>query len=287
MKNTFCVISRTAICLLAAVFITAGLSLNLPAQDNTSAVEGLDWHYGPKEIKMEDIAEVRVPAKFVFLNGDDTRKLMEAMGNISTDTEVGLLAPEELNWFIVFEFSEVGYVKDDEKDALDSEAILQSLQEGNQEANKIRQKRGFPPLNLLGWEAEPSYNETTHNLEWATRLQSGQEGISINHNVRLLGRKGVMSATLVAAPEDYEGTLPEMDSCLENYAFLPGQKYEEFRQGDTVAKYGLTALVVGGAAAVAAKTGLLKHLWKLIVLAFGAIAAFFKRIFGKKQAVNE
>ncbi len=44
----------------------------------------------------------------------------------------------------------------------------------------------------------------------------------------------------------------------------------------------LTALVVGGATAVAAKSGLLKGLWKLIVAGAVGVAAFLKKIFGRK-----
>jgi uncharacterized membrane-anchored protein len=55
-----------------------------------------------------------------------------------------------------------------------------------------------------------------------------------------------------------------------------------------VAKYGLTALVVGGAAAGAAKLGMfgwlavfIKKAWKAVVLAVVAVGAFLKRlIFG-------
>ena len=55
-----------------------------------------------------------------------------------------------------------------------------------------------------------------------------------------------------------------------------------------MAKYGLAALVVGGAAVGAAKLGLftgllvfLKKGWKLAIVGLAALATFFKKIFGK------
>ncbi len=60
---------------------------------------------------------------------------------------------------------------------------------------------------------------------------------------------------------------------------MPGQKYAEWRSGDKVAKYGLTALIVGGAATAAVKSGLLIKFWKLIVAGFLGLSAFLKRVY--------
>ena len=55
------------------------------------------------------------------------------------------------------------------------------------------------------------------------------------------------------------------------------RSYSDFRAGDKVAEYGLATLVAGGATAVAAKTGLLAKLWKLIAAGIAALIAFLKR----------
>ena len=69
------------------------------------------------------------------------------------------------------------------------------------------------------------------------------------------------------------------------FHLLPGQAYSDWRSGDKVAKYGLTALIVGGAAAAAVKTGLLFKFWKLIVAGFLALVAFVKRAFNYMKRV--
>jgi len=58
---------------------------------------------------------------------------------------------------------------------------------------------------------------------------------------------------------------------------VEGQRYAEFRPGDKIAEYGLAALITGGAAAVALKTGLFQKFWKLIVLGFVALAGALKK----------
>ena len=75
---------------------------------------------------------------------------------------------------------------------------------------------------------------------------------------------------------------------LGGYEFTAGEKYAEFKSGDKIAEYGLGALVLGGAAAAAAKAGWLKFLgkfWIVIVAALAAAWGFIKRFFfGRKDA---
>ena len=91
---------------------------------------------------------------------------------------------------------------------------------------------------------------------------------------------------LIVDPESLPTTLPTFKELLGGYAFQSGNSYAEYRQGDKVAKYGLAALVVGGAAVGAAKLGLftgllvfLKKGWKLVVVGLAAVAAFIKKLF--------
>ncbi len=216
---------------------------------------------------------------------------MEFYENPVNGTELGFLAPIEEDWFLVFEFDDIGYVKDEEKDELDADAILESIREGNREANKIRREKGWGMLDVVGWHQPPYYNEQTHNLEWATLGRSSEGATVINYNTRLLGREGVMRATLVADPGQIEGILLTSKTLLEGYEFLTGNRYSEFRVGDKIAEYGLTALITGGAAAVAVKTGLFKKLWKFILFGIIAVIGFIKKIlatlFGKKEQAED
>jgi uncharacterized membrane-anchored protein len=248
-------------------------------QDMKARLDKVRWQQGPAIANLGTIAQVRLPEGYVFAGGDDTRLLMEAMHNPPNGQELGFIAPTSTDWYVVFEFDEVGYVKDDEKNSLDADAMLKSIKAGNEAANKAREKKGWPAMAILGWEVPPRYNAETHNLEWAIRGQGSGEPV-VNHNTRLLGRKGVMKVVLVTEPTKLAETMPHFDTLVANFEFKPGSRYAEWRQGDKIAEYGLTALVVGGAAAVAVKSGILKSLWKLIVVASVGVAAFLKRLLG-------
>jgi uncharacterized membrane-anchored protein len=259
------------------------MTLSALAQPNEpSVMERVKWLQGPSIGRLGDIAEVRVPAGYVFADAHDTRLLMEAMHNPTSGTELGFIAPARLDSFLVFEFEDTGYVKDDEKNSLDADAMLKAIQKGNEAANRARAKRGWAPLNITGWEQLPRYNPETHNLEWAIRAESEGSPV-INWNTRLLGRSGVMKVTLVTDPKILHETLPHYQTLLGGYSYSSGHRYAEFRQGDKMAHYGLSALVVGGATAVAAKTGILKSLWKALVVGFLAGIGVLRKLFTRKK----
>jgi uncharacterized membrane-anchored protein len=110
------------------------------------------------------------------------------------------------------------------------------------------------------------------------RSKSGGE--SVNWSVRVLGREGVMNIDLVLAPEGLDAALPEFEKVIDSFQYEDGQRYAQFTSGDKIAEYGLAALVVGGGAAIAAKTGLLSKLLKPLLIGLAFLAAMGKRIWG-------
>ena len=251
-----------------------------------------DWIAGPTYVDLgKNLADLNLEDGYIFANAEDTAALLEYMGNIPNKKELGLITPNEenKNWFIVFRHHPVGYVKDDEKDSIDSAAILNAIREGTEQANKIRAQKGITPLNIIDWYQEPYYDEVTHNLTWTILAEQDGEEI-VNHNVRLLGRQGYISVVLVADAPTLDSSMAELNDIISNVTYKEGKSYAEYVKGDKVAKYGLTALIAGGSAAAAAKFGLFKILgkaWKVIVIvALGILAALNKTLksaFGGKN----
>lgn len=253
------------------------------ASDKAERLQLNQLQRGPVIGDLDGRAQIRVPEGFVFAGPEGTRRILEAMHNPTHGSELGLVAPTNLAWFVVFEFDAVGYVRDDEKTKLDADAILDSIRKGTRSGNEERRNRGWPEIEIAGWEQKPKYNDRTHNLEWAVKATSEDKSI-VNHNTRVLGREGVMRVTLVTDPESLPLQIPAFRDVMTGFEFAKGHGYAEYRPGDKVAKYGLTALVVGGATAVALKTGAFKWLWKLIVFGAIAISGFFRNLFGRRKS---
>jgi uncharacterized membrane-anchored protein len=124
------------------------------------------------------------------------------------------------DWFMLFEFHEVGYVADDEKGSLDASAILSSIKRGTESSNEIRKQKGWPAFHVTGWSKEPFYDDQTHNLTWAIVGQndSSQGSPTVNYSVRLLGRRGTMSVDLVLAPDQLPAVLPQFNQLMQHYS---------------------------------------------------------------------
>ena len=184
-------------------------------------------------------------------------------------------------------------MKDDDKDKLDASKLYETLEKGVTQENESRRAQGWSEYKLRGWMTPPNYDERTNNLTWAFKLSSSRDNyqhVSLNEKIRLLGRGGVMNVTLVAGLDGFKETEASAQKLLTGFSYVSGQKYAEFTSGDKVAKYGLAALVVGGAGAIALKTGLLAYLgkfWKLVVagvVGIGVgIAKLWKKITGRDE----
>lgn len=268
---------------LTLVMTLSGLVLT-PAsfsQDAERENQPLPWIAGPTTMPIGDgLAEVEVPEGFLFLGQKGTVQLMELTENPVSGGEMATLTPEsdEEAWFLVFEWDDIGWVDDSERE-LDAEELISSLREGNDAGNKERLRRGWPTLEIVGWKEEPHYDAVTNNLTWAIQAESEGHPV-INKTVKLLGRRGTMTATLVAGPEELDSASTTTDELLMAYSFRPGSRYAEYIPGtDRAAEIGLAALVVGGGAAVLVKSGLLARFWKLIVVGALAVAGGLRRIF--------
>lgn len=251
-----------------------------PEQQHAKEVfESLAWiHTGTAPVGTK--AQFVVPAGYGFLNPGDTKKLMELMMNPSHGDEY-LFAPEGMTWFAVLQFEETGYVKDDEK--IDPDALIQSIRAGTEASNEERKSRGWAPLTIVGWRFPPRYDSQNRRLEWAVDAQSDGKTV-VNYNTRILGRSGVTSATVVADPQQLDQAVGEFKTAIQNFSYVEGERYTEFKQGDKVAEYGLAALVAGGAAAVAVKSGAAKWLWKVLVGVGIAVVAGIKALMGRKKS---
>ena len=275
---------KLLLCTLALIAVLASGALITAQENSGEARPAIDWQDGPATGDLR-VAEIAIPEGYRFTGVAGAKRFMELTQNPPTGRELGVLIPNTKGdndpfWFVVFEFQDVGYIKDDEKDKLDAGALLGSIRDGNEEANKVRKKRGWNTLEIVGWEKEPFYDARSHNLTWAIRGRTpGRQDDVVNYSTRVLGRRGTMNVDLVLDPQLVSTVIPEFDNLIGGFTYKQGSRYAEFVKGDKVAAYGLTALVAGGVGAGLVKSGLLGKLWKVIVFGILALLALIKKIF--------
>ncbi len=207
----------------------------------------IDWRPGPFTAKLGESAEIAVPEGFLFTDKKGAQKLLELTQNIPSGREVGAIVPRtkegEQTWFVTFQFHEVGFIRDDEKDQLNGDVILKSIKDGTEESNKVRAEKGWPAIHVAGWEHPPFYDQQTNNLTWAILGKDDNGEESVNHSIRVLGRQGTMNIDVVMGLGEYSKVVPQFDQLVSGLKYREGHRYTDYVSGDKLAEYGLTALI--------------------------------------------
>ncbi len=242
------------------------------------------------------VATLNVPETFYYLGpADSERVLVEVWGNPpgAGQNTLGMLFPNEYTpfdqgaWAVTIEYEEDGYVSDEDADEINYAKLLSQMKKATKEASKERVNQGYEPIQLVGWASQPFYDKASHKLHWAKEIKFGdQEVNTLNYNIRVLGRKGVLVLNFIADMSQKEVIDANINTVLALAEFNPGSRYQDFDPSiDKVAAYGLGALVAGK---IAAKTGFLaavlialKKFWIFIVI---GIAALFGKLFRRKPA---
>jgi uncharacterized membrane-anchored protein len=286
--------------IVALVSVSARAEDAPPAEDDHQAEIEAAWKAadktataGPAEIKLLDEATMKLPQGESFIPSTEAAALMRAYGNRTDERLTGLVVStkEGDSWMVVVKHVEEGYVRDGDAKEWEPDAMLDSLKEGTEEANKDRAERGYPELEIVGWVQPPKYDAVAHRLVWSlsARNRGGDpnEPNNINYNTYALGRDGYFSLNLLTSTADIEHDKPAVQGLLGDLTYLPGKRYEDFNDTtDKVAEYGLAALV--GAVAIK-KLGLLAvagvfllKIWKLAAIAIVAGGAAMRRFFRRK-----
>ncbi len=243
-------------------------------------------------------ATLNLPRSLRYLDGADAeRVLTDLWGNPPGSDAIGMLVPADISladgersWAIVLQYEEEGYVSDEDAQEIDYTEMMQEMQASAADNNEARKQQGYGAVDIVGWAEPPRYDAGTHKLHWAKELAfEGQGEHTLNYDVRVLGRHGVLVMQAVAGIGQLSQIKPGMSEALAAVDFNEGARYADFNPAtDKAAEYGLAALVAGG---IAAKTGLWAKLLALLIagkkLVIAAVVLLFAgigKLFGKKKA---
>lgn len=207
-------------------------------------------------------ASLQTGTRFVFFGPADARKIIvEGWGNPpeTADSALGIIFPADAvfphdRWGAVITYESTGYVSDETASKQEYDKLLAEMRRGEDEDNAQRRKDGYPAVKLVGWAPDPSYDRAHHSLTWGRELAfEGMDEHSLNYDVRLLGRKGVLNINVVGLTRQ----LPQIQAVGRDLAsaarFNNGSRYVDYTPGDQRAAYGLVGLVGMGAGLVVAK----------------------------------
>lgn len=251
----------------------------------------IKYQTGP--ITLENGIGLTVPAGYKFIPSNDAEWIVyDLWGNPRSSGIMGMIVKEDyevLNeggWAFILTFDKMGYVEDDDASKIDYDDLLKEMQSGEAEENKEREKMGYGSIHMLGWASKPYYDEKNKVLHWAKSLKfSGSEDTTLNYDVRVLGRYGVLSMNAVGNIHDLNDIKANIPAVTKIAHFTSGNAYADFDSKiDKVAAVTIGGLVAGK---VLAKAGILALLLKNIKLVFLAIAGaggfIWRKISGRKK----
>ena len=222
--------------------------------------------YEPTEgtARIGTVAEVKLTDGWMFLAGAKGRRFLSDLGNHPGASVLGVAIPPdhaESHTFAVYSYADDGHVKDDEDP--DYDQLLADMKESTKAESEDRKKMGEGGVELLGWAEPPHYDKAQHKMYWAETLRfEGNDGLTLNYNVRVLGRAGHLVVNGVGDIDQLDLVAKHNKHLLEVTEFVEGQRYENFDPAyDKVAAYGIGGLVAGK---LALKVGLFAKLLLLL-----------------------
>jgi len=225
------------------------------------------------------IGTLDIPSGFRYLDGEQTSFVLTGLwGNPDGSGTLGMIVPEEIpitspdSWAFIITYDEMGFVKDDDADDIDYDDLLTEMQSDTEAENELRMKEGFEAIALVGWASKPFYDNEKKVLHWAKEIKFGDaEENTLNYNVRILGRKGVLVFNAVSAMSALPDVQKNIEPVLASFHYADGNKYSDFNpELDEVAAWTIGGLVAGK---VLAKVGILAFLLKYIKLIGIALVA--------------
>jgi uncharacterized membrane-anchored protein len=155
--------------------------------------------------------------------------------------------------------------------------------------SQSRIAQGFESIVLVGWASSPYYDKDKKTLHWAKEYRfGGTEQSTLNYNLRILGRKGVVMMNAVASMPQLEDVKNSANKVISSVTFNEGHRYSDFNPDvDEVAAWTVGGLVAGKVLAkVGFFAGLLKF-WKVIAIGLAAAGTAIWRFFNRNKETTE
>lgn len=281
---------------------TTGLADKILESAYKSYVDSITGTFDKKTGKVviaDGLAEIKVPDGYYFIGKEDSKRLLvDLWGNPPESVEgvLGALSKAGVNsitepdsWLVTVSYEETGYIKDEDAESINYDELLSEMKSETSAANTQRQEMGYGTMELVGWAVPPFYDKKAKKLHWAKELNFGNSpDNTLNYDIRILGRKGVLVLTAVSDMNILEEVKQDMPEILEAVNFEQGNRYADFDPSvDKVAAYGIAGLVAGKVLSKVGFFALIAKFWKFIAVGGVAALAFIRRLFFRKKEDSE
>ena len=282
-------------CLLACWLPSLAQSTDSLSSEESAQVQKIidkdkSIQYKTGKVDVDSDVKLNIPTGYKFMSKADAEYVVfDFWGNPRSEGLLGMIVKNNYSiidqnaWAFIVTYENSGFVKDEDAEDIDYDEMLEDLQAAEEEENKQRAEAGFGPIHMTGWAAKPFYDKKNNILHWAKALKFGDAtDTTLNYDVRILGRKGVLSLNAVGSVSQLGDIKAHVPDIIHIAQFKEGSRYQDFDPDvDQVAAYTIGGLVAGK---LLAKVGIFALLLKNIKLVIFALIAVFgtlrNKIFG-------
>ena len=290
-----------------------------PAATWADAPQAQSQKIPPELVKFEaglhkQSGDVAIPAanatlhlgdRYYFIPADEAATVLtKVWGNPPSATEgvLGLVIEQGKSiydnvWSAVVTYEDTGYVPDKNAKSEDYDKVEQQILDSEPDVNAERQKQGYATMHLVGWAQPPSYDPAQHSLIWARDIKFSDAPVdTLNYDVRLLGRKGVLSLNMLSTMNDLSEVRGAASDFGKAASFNPGATYADYDASvDKTAEFGLAGLVAAGAGIVIAKKlgflaialGFGKYILGALAVAGATMRRWIAGLFGRRPKEDQ
>ncbi len=255
----------------------------------------LPWEYELQEYSLEKSnGTFELSEGFALLRSDAARRFdYLTQGMEDPDTEA-LIYNQDTEIQLIFNYYPAGYVSLEDWEDLDANDLLKEISDNTESDNTERAKHNISSLRIGGWLQKPLLNKDNNSVFWVFDVVDGEERY-VNAISIKLGRKGYEKITWVSSYDNYLKSMDLMASLVDQQKFNQGSRYADYSMGDKMAAFGIASLVAvtaGGnpqtrAGILAGLIAMGKKLLIPVLIALGALGAFFRKLFGRKDSKPE
>ncbi len=255
-----------------------------------SIEETFNYQYGEIELP-NSIGKISIPEGYKYLDQQQSEYILTELWGNPPSTSYGMFFKENAkvmdpnSYAFNIEYDEIGYVEDDDADDIDYDELLTEMQSEMDQGNEYRVQQGYEKIELVGWASNPFYDKNLKVLHWAKEIKfENEESNTLNYNIRILGRKGVIIINAIATMDQLNKVKSDIPNAIDMVSFNEGFQYADFDpKFDDVAQWTLGGLVAGKILTKVGFFALIVKFWKIIVVAAGAALVGLRKWFKLKK----
>lgn len=230
---------------LGFLVLAAAATARIPesSKERGDIDKALKWRDGETLRLPVSGAALAAPRPIRQLAGTDAERVWTAVSGGPAPAGVeALFHDPRTGEMVVFQNLSRGYVRFDDWDTLDPDAILRSVAEVTEAGNIRRRRVGLPGVHIVGWLEPPSLDRSTNSVRWVIQA-STDHGQPVTSSMALIFGRGGFEKLIWGGNSMSASRRTLLEIAQSSFSFPLGGRYTDYRVGDRLSEYGVAGTI--------------------------------------------